>query len=327
MYSLEVIKRGVAEFSHAANLIKKEYGGGNICYKIDMLWCLFRYGARPLDYWRFEFFKKSSFERNRFETYYRQLNLIKKMQKSVGGSIIIADNKEWEYRTYSKFIKRNWLLLYPTDSQEKVYTFINQYNRIFAKPTGEALGRGARIVDCKNKSQIEQLLEDLRYKPFLLEECLENVEWLKQINPTSLNTLRVFSIVDSKGNTQVFECLLRAGTKGMNIDNWGAGGIVYHLDLKTGIIDRPGVDKCGNKYIYHPDSNIKMVGFSIPNIHDIVDYVCQLAKVVPSARVVGWDIAITNKGLDFVEMNCPGGHDILQAFGEPYYDYIKKNIQ
>ena len=67
-----------------------------------------------------------------------------------------------------------------------------------------------------------------------------------------------------------------------------------------------------------------MVGFSIPNIHDIVDYVCQLAKVVPSARVVGWDIAITNKGLDFVEMNCPGGHDILQAFGEPYYDYIKK---
>lgn len=71
MYSLEVIKRGVAEFSHAANLIKKEYGGRNICYKIDMLWCLFRYGARPLDYWRFEFFKKSSFERNRFETYYR----------------------------------------------------------------------------------------------------------------------------------------------------------------------------------------------------------------------------------------------------------------
>ena len=50
MYSLEVIKRGVAEFSHAANLIKKEYGGRNICYKIDMLWCLFRYGARPLDY-------------------------------------------------------------------------------------------------------------------------------------------------------------------------------------------------------------------------------------------------------------------------------------
>ena len=49
------------------------------------------------------------------------------------------------------------------------------------------------------------------------------------------------------------------------------------------------------------------------------------ARLVPEARYVGWDIAVTPKGFDLIEMNCPAGHDMFQSFDNPIYDIMKKN--
>lgn len=328
MYDLITIKKGCEEFIKQAHIIKDTQGGGGFIYLLlDMFYCLLRYGARPLDYWRFEFYKKNHRARNRYETFYRQKKLIKYMQKSVGIKTIIADNKEWEYETYKKYIVRDWLLIKPTDSDDLLKQFLSKYSYVFAKPVSEALGRGARIVDCNNRKDVQQLIVDRKDKSFLIEECLENLSEIKRVNPTSLNTLRVFSLIDKKGNPYIFEILFRAGKDNLQVDNWGQGGIVYHVDIETGIIDRPGLDKYMNHYIIHPGSNIQMVGFKIPNISNIKEYICKLALVVPKAKIVGWDIALTPDGIDFIEMNCPGGHDIMQAFGEPFYDLIIKNIR
>ena len=51
-----------------------------------------------------------------------------------------------------------------------------------------------------------------------------------------------------------------------------------------------------------------------------------MSQLVPTARFVGWDIAITPSGYELVEMNCPGGHDFLQAFGKSYWDLLKKEL-
>lgn len=75
----------------------------------------------------------------------------------------------------------------------------------------------------------------------------------------------------------------------------------------------------------HPGSNFQMIGFKLPNFNELKEYILELVKLAPSARYVGWDIAITPNGYDLVEMNCPGGHDFLQAFGRPWGDFIKKN--
>lgn len=68
-----------------------------------------------------------------------------------------------------------------------------------------------------------------------------------------------------------------------------------------------------------------MLGFKISNFDELKKYIERLSNVIPSARFVGWDIAITPKGLELIEMNCPGGHDFLQCHGEPFYDRIIKN--
>ena len=120
--------------------------------------------------------------------------------------------------------------------------------------------------------------------------------------------------------------MLRAGLKGSHVDNWGSGGIGYDFDIETGVCVGYGRDKKNHPYIYHPGSNVNMMGFQLPEYQRLKETIIQLSQVEPKARFVGWDIAITPSGYELVEMNCPGGHDFLQAFGRPYGDILRKEL-
>ena len=52
------IKKALTEFGEQSRIVSISYGGGKIRWLCSMLWCLIRYGARPIDYVRFEFHKK-----------------------------------------------------------------------------------------------------------------------------------------------------------------------------------------------------------------------------------------------------------------------------
>lgn len=314
-------KKGIKELKEQAKLVSKLYGGRYSYYIISMLWCLLRYGARPTDYTRFQFYKLKGTERNRYVTLYRHQKMMKIMNKVAGeGKYHLVDNKEDEYKAYRSFIHRDWEIVKPTEADEKVVAFLQNHEEVIAKPVDSTFGRGVVKVRKGQEEVINKLLEDRKTHTYLLEECLRNCDELKIINPNSLNTIRAFTHIEENGIPNIFELQLRVGTPGMIVDNWGAGGVVYHIDVNTGVIDRAGIDKHNNPYIYHPGSNIKMVGFEIPHFGELKDYIISMAKLFPKAKVVGWDVAITEKGLDFIEMNCPGGHDIMQAFGTPYYD-------
>ena len=59
-----------------------------------MLKCALMYGARPLDYWMFSFYKKSRWERRRYMTNYKWLKLLK-ICELLGGLANVKD-KEYE---------------------------------------------------------------------------------------------------------------------------------------------------------------------------------------------------------------------------------------
>lgn len=108
--------------------------------------------------------------------------------------------------------------------------------------------------------------------------------------------------------------MLRCGTIGADVDNWGSGGVAYIIN-KEGFIDKYGVDKKGNLYYSHPYTNIKMLGYEIPNYSDLINFAKVIAEKQAKAIFCGLDIAITPSGFELIEINFPGGHDLLQAFG------------
>ena len=288
---------------------------------LSMAWCLFRYGARPIDYARFEFHKKSSKERNRYLTIYRYF----RVGKHFGAGSHGVSGKVEEYRTFGEFIKRDWIEVDKSTPTSSIGEFISKYKEIIAKPVNGEQGKGVLVIRGVESHEYKILLSEIQSTSYLLEQKVVNCPELAAINPSSLNTVRVTTLIKKDGSPYIMSIILRVGAPGAHVDNWGAGGVGYNFDIKTGVCNMYGRDKKNRPYVYHPGSNIQMIGFKLPRFEELKQYALGLTKVFPSARYVGWDIAVTPDGFDLIEMNCPAGHDMFQSFYNPVYDLMMKN--
>ena len=309
----------------------KRIGEGNcLTFTIlDEIWCRLFYGASASDYKLFEFYRLKHHECNKFETVRRHEKVLAHIQKTFADEGVLED-KDFEYRKYADFINRKWMIVDKGTSIDDIKEFIKDFEWVLAKPVGTGCGYGIEKFHRSQVDVIDKIVSRLgrsKYEDrYIVEECISNADFLKELNPTSLNTFRIFTLTDRQGNTQIIEVMLRVGKPGMYVDNWSAGGILYRVDLEHGIVIQPGVDKDKNIYIYHPGSNVKMVGYQIPNYQILKDTVEKLVKVDSRVSVVGWDVTFTDSGIEFIEMNSPGGHDIMQFWGTPYYGKIKKAL-
>jgi len=321
--NLTIIKKAISEFREYPRKVVEKYGGNSLYWKLDMAWCFLKYGARPIDYLRFEFYKKNRFARNEYLTFSRYIKLTKKLGIRASG---ISANKEAEYGLYSRFIHRPWFLATKSTTEKEIIDFIRTNGRVIAKPNGGEQGHGVLLFDSQNDNtgNITILMNSLKAEDYLIEGAVSNCDELKVLNPCSLNTLRVVTMVDSKGVPQILGGWLRVGAPRKVVDNWGSGGVGYNVDMNTGTIDRLGRDKQNNEYLKHPGSNVTMPGFVLPRIDEIRSLVKEMAMVKPEARYVGWDLAITQDGIDLIEMNFPPGHDMMQSFNTPIYYKIKE---
>ena len=318
-----VLRNGIKEAFESAKLSKQKVGSGcAFFYLLDICWCFVFYGARPRDYVMFEFYYQNHRRRNQCFTTFRFFKLTKKLDR-LTAEYKINSNKENELRLFAPFIKRNWMSVEESTPPAEVLAFVRENKKVIVKPNGGTYGKGIFVIDGVNDDKIQDLLNG-RGK-FVMEEIVENAEEIARFNRSSLNTFRVYTFVDRKQKCNILAVMLRVGTNGSVVDNWGAGGIGYNFDVETGVCDQPGRDKSMNKYIFHPGTDFQMVGYKCPYYRELLEYVYELAKVMPEARYVGWDVVLTPKGFDLIEMNCPGGNDFLQAFGKYYNDYIKKN--
>lgn len=317
------VKKGLAESVEQAEKVSQLYGmkrGGVI---ISELWCLLRYGAKPVDYVRFEFYKKNHHERNRYLTTYRYRRLLKKFgyyNETTYGKIA-------EYKTFSDYIHRPWIVADKNTDPQIVKNFIAQQGVVFAKPDHGDQGKGVMKIKASDTLSIDELLNDCKKDAFVVEGAIEQVPEIAAINPSSVNTVRAFTLLMKDGTTKILSVLLRVGKPGMHVDNWGSGGVCYNFDIESGVCDRAGVDKKNCQFVFHPGSNIQMTGFVLPDFEKLKLLIIELSHKVPEARYVGWDIAITSTGYELVEMNCPGGHDILQAFKIPFGDLLRKELK
>lgn len=315
-------KKILKEFSDQSKEIAGYYKwGGNIHTIGSMLYCLLRYGARPIDYVRFEFHKKSAAERNRYMTFLRYFKIIKRIDKKTFAEI--SANKSRELQLFKKFIHRDWILVDETTEQKVLDDFLDSHNSLIAKPEHGEQGKGIfKIVTDSDRAKLnEQRLET----PFIVEEIVHNADYIRVLNPSSLNTVRATTFVDRSGKINIISIILRVGAPNSHVDNWGAGGVGYNFDIDTGICNCPGKDKRNRQYLLHPGSNIKMIGFELQNFSALKEFIISLASTMPSAKYVGWDIAITPIGFELIEMNCPAGHDMFQSFDNPVYSYFTKN--
>lgn len=307
-----------------AKEVSDSYGGSRFAFWMDMMWCNLRYGAmHNRDYTLFELYRKSGRERDSFMTFRRFYRMIKHLDKNTFFSLI---DKATMYNNYAEFIKRDWIVADENSSKDDVIEFINSHNRVLVKPVSSEQGSGIYEVTKAENYGIEKVLQDRLKGVLLLEELCENCEELNAINSSSLNTLRIYTIVNKNNEVEILSTSLRCGCGDSIVDNWGSGGVGYLVDQETGVIVSPGLDKKGKKYIIHPGTNIVMPGIKIPRFNEA----CQLAKKIieVNKKVVfaGLDFGILSDRVELIEVNFPGGHDFLQVLDMMGKNHCFKHI-
>lgn len=298
------------------------HGGGRYIYCwSSFIWSALRFGCSPDDYFRYEFYKKSNFERNKFITYRRSKKLIQKYNDA--NFVNILHDKRQFNQFFYKFIKRAWID--PDNSTiEQFGTFIKEYNNVIIKPITGGQGLGIHKYIYSESDHIEDIYNS--FKGCLIEEVILQHYDLNEINPSSVNTVRVLTFLN-ENEVHIIACSLRIGSGNSCVDNLHAGGISASVDIKSGLVYVPGINNNFTRSFFHPYSNKLLIGFQIPNWNKVIDTVKEAALMIPQIRYIGWDVAIMHDDVAIIEANHDPGHDIVQMIDQiGKYEIIKNYL-
>ena len=148
---------------------------------------------------------------------------------------------------------------------------------------------------------------------FLLEEPIKQHDKMNALNPSSVNTCRIVSVMNDKDEVTLMASFIRIGNGKAVVDNFNSGGMTAMIDIESGKIIEDAINKNGEIFSEHPLSRTKINGFEIPYFEEAKKMVIEAAKLSKNVRYVGWEVAITIDGPTLVEGNQYPGHDIYQV--------------
>lgn len=127
-------------------------------------------------------------------------------------------------------------------------------------------GGGIYKLNFNDLTNIEALLESFRKGDrLILEEVIVEHPDVQRLNPTSVNTIRVITMIDANGDVHILNTVAMIGADKGCVSNTHSGGCLCHIDTETGIIDRLGSNVEGKPVLKHPVSGIVLPGYQIPN--------------------------------------------------------------
>lgn len=189
---------------------------------------------------------------------------------------------------------------------------------LICKPTSATQGKGVVKIHCgkgAEKKEVYQQLMNMK-KRMICEECIVQHEDTAAFNPSSVNTIRILTIMKDDRCFHIYAGF-RMGCGGDIVDNFHAGGIIASVDVKTGITCMDAIDLDGNHYPEHPVSKLPTLGFQIPHWEEILRLTETAARRIEGAGMVGWDVAVTKDGVCLIEGNSQSSYQIIQL---PYVD-------
>lgn len=319
-------------FNYIIGYIKKCYDYLDVIHKedglswpflwIDSIWSFIVYGCTIRQYRFGHFYKLRHFERRRVVTTRKYFKLISINDKK---SIHLLENK-LNFNTYfSNFVHRKWLQSKSMSLNEFKSIYMSS-NKIFVKPIDGTEGIGIRVIDCidTDDQKITEIYNSLLNDNCIIEEAVIQHP-LMQFNTKAVNTIRVLSVMDKvTKEVTIFKTLIRVGNENAFVDNYHQGGCVYEIDVDTGHICSFGISTNGDVKIFHPGTNICMLGYKIPNWSMVLDNCKKAHKLLPSCRYIAWDVAILNEGIEFIEGNHRGDYDMIEFVGSgKWWPFLK----
>ena len=195
-------------------------------------------------------------------------------------------------------------------NQESVRTISETYGSVFIKPTIDT-GGGKNVSSLNFKDNagntaetaFGQLLDEYG-KNYIIQQKVEQHEIMAGLNPTSLNTFRVMSYLNSK-EVAILSVIVRMGREGSITDNSTTGGISCGVK-SDGSLNAIGYQLSGEKF-HSTSTGLKFDQIHLPFLPKIEIAVKKLHYEVPYFKVISWDLAVDSKGeVVLIEINIKG---------------------
>jgi hypothetical protein len=195
---------------------------------------------------------------------------------------------------------------------EEIYRQNSSYDSIFIKKTNSS-SSGNNIHKLflhefqEDTEKINELYSEVSKSEYLYQETVKQHPDINVLNPSSLNTIRIDTFIDSNGKIEVISAYIRMSINNLHVDNIGSGGCYVGINLQTGKLKKYGystIDITGVKVLTeHPLTKTVFENFSIPFIPHVIELVIKAAGYMPGLRLVGWDVAIGESGPVLIEGN------------------------
>lgn len=296
-------------FFDRISLVSKKTNKGKFAIFCDMVWCGIKYGAGYMDYDVIGFYKLSPEQRKTILTRGKNNKFVKELNEKEYWHIF--NNKNEFNEMFAKFLKRDWI--YPASAnKEKTLAWINNHPVFFAKPNSGQCGKGIEKIET-SKWNIDELYSYIVSNGLeLLEEPIKQHNEMNKLNSSSVNTIRMVTVMNKQGDVTILATFSRIGN-GKVVDNFNSGGMTARINRETGVIEEEAVNKAGTIFEKHPITGTTIKGFQIPCWDEARNLVKEAARLSEHVRYVGWDVAITTDGPVLVEGNHYPGHDIYQV--------------
>lgn len=317
---------------------------------LDQLFFIWKYGDVEPFYFTYGFDRTEMTRQRMTEEYLIPYSHFQKRIKnlnsnpphygSYGGKIILAD-KFIFYLLLAKlgiptpkvfcFIKNHAPLFFDPEfvidsslpARDQMSLFLSNDMDAFVKPYAGEMGKGIfsmkisdhRIfidgIETPESAVIEKLLSD----SFLIQERIKQHPQMTVLCPSTLNTIRLQTVIDKSGRSHPFGAGLRIGRIWNSVDNWAKGGVFVGINMENGTLKSLGMLKpqFGTSTKKHPDTEVIFDKFEIPFYKEAESLAVKLHQLLYRCHSIGWDIAITERGPVFIEGNGIWEISLLQA--------------
>lgn len=275
----------------------------------DFAFCVVRYGVGINDYFQYNFYKRKANDRESFIVGRKWRYIIKKCNGKI--NVEEFDNKAVFNEEYSTFLGRDWIDM-DICSFEEFCEFVNDHDKVICKIKNGSGGNGIQLIEKDSWGSPESKYSEIKNQHCVLEEVIIQYDAIAAFNPSSVNSIRVVTIV-SNGEVRIMHAVFRMGNGSLCTDNFHHLGLAALIDVETGIVYTPAVDKLNRRYIVHPISGKQITGFVVPFWDHICETVKKAALINPDIKYVGWDVALEQDGTAcIIEGNCASDPDVVQ---------------
>ena len=304
---MDLLNRVKENIAYFRRMLDKLFPGKcRFFYWADMLWCALRHGCTPKNYIWFDFYRFNDRERSRFMTDARVNRFYKRNNT---GDTSVLDDKVSFNRRFSNYVRRPWLEL-SSAAPDELAGLTEICGKVVLKPRAGSWGDGFEVIGRTCVKDCGAIIAE--HKDCIAEGYISQHEALVALNPSCVNSIRVITYVCSDGIARIAAAALRIGAAGSSVDNVSRGGYCCEIDVNSGIVTTTAVNREQDRFAVSPFTGKKLIGMEIPHWNDIRHAARAAAGSLEDIRFVGWDIAVTDDGFEFIEGNSQTNLGVLQ---------------